>query len=408
MKRFSSFLILVLLIVSIFGCAKTRTCNEPKNKWFDSYQNNKDLFRTHKGEPLSNSILRSVIKAGDKPSKILALSGGGQNGAYGAGFLKGLMERSDSSGLKFNIVTGISTGALMATHAYIGSKDKIKELEEKYTTIEQKDIYRTRSIFELLYESSLYDTTPLRNMINTFIDDKIIISVAKIYEKENRNLYIGTVDLDKGRFITWDMGEIAKEAHNGNQEAFKLYRDVIMASAAPSVFFPPVLLKTTNSKGKTYEGLHVDGAVRKNVFLPRLLKSFIAAVDKAKKKAGAEIKIPDLEEATMNVIVNKKMGIGYECTKECIKDVGLRSIEVLLDEANLSAVFRTYAIACANKIKFQMTSIPNNMEIGDNALKFNPDTMKKLSKRGYIIATSDPNPWDPKPPSGEDLDGLCP
>ena len=111
-----------------------------------------------------------MVKAGPKPSSILVLSGGGQNGAYGAGFLKGLADRPNSQNLKFNIVTGISTGALMATHAFIGSKEKIRELEEKYTTIKKEDIYRARSKIALLYKSSLYDTAPLRNMIEKFID----------------------------------------------------------------------------------------------------------------------------------------------------------------------------------------------------------------------------------------------
>jgi hypothetical protein len=410
-KRLSYYLIATIFILLTIGCCKTRVCTIPddstprEKKRFNPY---KFTYKTHTGVPISKSIRKVVEKAGVRPMNILLLSGGGQNGAYGAGFLNGLADRPKSPDLRFDIVTGISTGALQATHVFLG-KNNFIDLKKEYTNVTQKDIYRHRSIFELLYASSLYDTAPLHSRIEDFISKEHIRKVADAYEKEGRNLFIGTVDLDTGLFIPWDMGIIAKEAGEGSEEAYRLYWDVIKASAAPPPFFPPVLLRRETSKGEIYENLHADGAVKKNVFYTMTTRTFIDAVKTAIKESKMGNRIAGLDQAIMTVIMNGKVGLRYnDCVGECLKDVGSRSLRALLDEANVSAVFRVYALACANKISFRMTRIPDDVEIDDSPLEFNRETMIKLYNLGYKKGSETPIPWEPIPPTGEDLDGLCP
>jgi len=215
------------------------------------------------------------------------------------------------------------------------------------------------------------------------------------------------VNLDTGNFVEWDMGEIAREAYHGNIEAYQLYRDVILASTAVPVVFPPVLLKEKSSTENIYGGLHVDGGVRKNVFCKKFVEAFLAAVGEAKSGSGSVEKISRVTEATLTVIVNGKIGRGCKCVPACLIDIGTRSLSVLMDELNVSAIFRVYALACANKMSFRMTSIPDNVEVDDDSLTFDPETMGRLYNAGYKEATQPQIPWKTIPPTGEDIAELC-
>ena len=190
----------------------------------------------------------------------LALSGGGANGAFGAGFLCGW----SAAGTRpdFRIVTGISTGALIAPIAFAGSEYD-KRLRA-YTTIQTNDILKVRGIYgimPLLIGESYADTEPLVKLISQTVNDEVIKAVAKEYAK-GRRLYIGTTDLDAQRLVIWDMGAIAA---SGKPDAFNLFRKVMLASASIPGAFPPVYFNV-ETDGKKYDEMHVDGGVMTEVF----------------------------------------------------------------------------------------------------------------------------------------------
>jgi patatin-like phospholipase/acyl hydrolase len=191
----------------------------------------------------------------------LAISGGGANGAFGAGFLKGWT----ASGTRpnFRIVTGISTGALIAPLAFLGA-DYDATLEKAYTTTRTKDILDIRWIFGILplfWSESYADSEPLLHLIEQQVDEQALAEIAKEHSK-GRRLYVGTTDLDAQRFVVWDMGAIAS---SGRPDALDLFHKVMLASASIPGAFPPVYFNV-EVDGKQYDEMHVDGGTIVEVF----------------------------------------------------------------------------------------------------------------------------------------------
>ena len=193
----------------------------------------------------------------------LALSGGGSKGAFGAGFLNGWTDSGTRP--EFKIVTGISTGALIAPLAFLGSEYD-DELAQRYTTIRTRDILSVQGllgfgILPVLFGESYASTEPLQNMIADMITAEVLNAIAGEHEK-GRRLYIGTTNLDAQRVMIWDMGVIAG---SGNPDALKLFRKVMLASASIPGAFPPVYFDV-EIDGKKYDEMHVDGGVITGVF----------------------------------------------------------------------------------------------------------------------------------------------
>ena len=155
----------------------------------------------------------------------LVLSGGGSNGAFGAGFLNGWTKTGDRP--TFKLVTGISTGALIAPFAFLGS-DYDPRLEKLFTTVTNKDIYRIRSPFAVFKKDSLARTDPLALRIEEVIDEEILRAIAAEHRR-GRRLFVGTTNLDAQRIVVWNMGAIATSGQPG---AIDLFRQVLLASAS--------------------------------------------------------------------------------------------------------------------------------------------------------------------------------
>jgi len=191
----------------------------------------------------------------------LALSGGGANGAFGAGVLCGWTQTGKRP--QFKVVTGISTGALIAPLAFIGPQCD-DELKQIYTTIKSKDIFNINGllgVLEILWNESYADTKPLSELIEKVLTQDKLETIAAEYAK-GRRLYVGTTYLDAQRFIIWDMGAIAASK---NPKAPALFRKVLLASAAYPGVFSPVCFDV-EAEGGQYDELHVDGGVVTGVF----------------------------------------------------------------------------------------------------------------------------------------------
>jgi hypothetical protein len=208
---------------------------------------------------------------------VLALSGGGAHGAFGAGLLRGWSESGTRPA--FKIVTGISTGALIAPFAFLGSGYDAT-LEDFYTTIATKDIYRERSYLAILFDpSAMVDTTPLQKIVAKQVDDKVLAAVAQAH-RQGRRLFIGTTNMEADRFVIWDMGAIAA---SGKPDALELFRQVMLASAAIPVAFPPVYIPV-EANGQRYEEMHVDGGTAAQVFF----YGFTLDLDAAQRELGIQ------------------------------------------------------------------------------------------------------------------------
>jgi len=312
----------------------------------------------------------------------LALSGGGANGAFGAGFLNGWS--TTGSRPVFKIVTGVSTGALMAPFAFLGPQYD-DALHEFYTTT-TRDIFAIGSIgsilISLLRGDSLVDTGPLATLIARHVDAEFLDQVADAHNR-GRRLYIGTVDLDSQQFVVWNMGLIAA---SGRAEALELFRKVMLASASIPIVFPPVFFEV-EADGRIYDEMHVDGAVAATVFLnvgvfrPSLIR------ERAGLGAGRE---------DIFVIHNGQRSTTSSPTPRSLRGITARVIEASGRAGVVGALFIIYAFAQREQASFHWVTIPEGVEIPGTGA-FDPAKMTELYEVGYRTALAGPV-WSVDPP----------
>jgi predicted acylesterase/phospholipase RssA len=310
----------------------------------------------------------------------LALSGGGPNGAFGAGFLNGWT----TTGRRpvFKIVTGVSTGALMAPFAFLGP-DHDDDLREFYTTTSSRNIFRLLSIIpQLLGGESFADTGPLSALIAEHVTPELLREVAEAH-RNGRRLYIGTADLDSQRFIVWNMGLIAI---SGRPEALDLFRKVMLASSSVPVAFPPVFFDVEAGGGR-YDEMHVDGSVGTRVFYNGGLFSFSAL-------RAAEGRMPGIEE--IFVIHNGQLLPVAEATPRSLRGIATRSFDSAGKAAIIGDLFRIYAVSLRERAGYHWISIPEDAKLGGSEV-FDPQVMGELYDVGYRAALAGPT-WSTQPP----------
>jgi hypothetical protein len=200
------------------------------------------------------ALRRELIASGEAGSApILALSGGGANGAYGAGVLVGWTQTGERP--VFKIVTGVSTGALTAPFAFLGARWD-PQLQAAYANGEAKDIlgWRQLATFAL---PSLYSASALKRLVDRAVSPAMLQEIAVEHGK-GRRLLVATTNLDTQETVIWDMGVIAKQ---GGPQALTLFKDVLVASASIPGVFPPVLIAGRAKDGRIVQEMHVDGGV---------------------------------------------------------------------------------------------------------------------------------------------------
>jgi hypothetical protein len=321
----------------------------------------------------------------------LALSGGGANGAFGAGFLNGWT----STGTRpvFKVVTGVSTGALMAPFAFLGPA-KDDALRDFYTNTSTRDIFvlgtMTGIVRQLLFSDGIADTAPLSALIATHIDDAFLRDIAAAH-LAGRRLYIGTTDLDSQRFLIWNMGLIATSGH---PDAVALFRKVMLASASIPIAFAPVLFEVEASDGRRYDELHVDGGVGANVFYNGNLFSARQLL----REAGRE-------SARQNVFVihNGQLAASPGLTRRTIPSVALRTLEAATHSGMINDLFRIFAVTTFERSGFFWITIPNGVEMRGSEI-FDQVLMRQLYDLGYEAARTGPT-WRTRPPAVLDMDG---
>lgn len=311
----------------------------------------------------NREILR-VNPARGKRNDLLALSGGGADGAYGAGFLKGWTERGDRP--EFALVTGVSTGALMAPFAFLGSEyDPV--LRRFYTETHTSGILNSNIISLLFGGTAAGDSTPLRRRIEKEINAKVIQALAR-ESRRGRTLLIGTTDLDAQRQVIWNIGKIAESGHPG---AAKLIHKILLASASIPGVFPPVNFDVVID-GKRYQELHVDGGVTHGVFAyPSSIR-----VKEIERRLGIS------PRNTMWLIRNNKILAAYDPVKENAASIAGRSLDTLLKYQGRGDLLDIERLARRDGFHFRLTSVPEEFNEPSSEL-FDPVYMKALYEVGY-------------------------
>jgi len=317
----------------------------------------------------------------------LALSGGGPNGAFGAGFLKGW----SASGQRpvFKIVTGVSSGALMAPMAFLGP-DYDDLMKKFYTTTATSDVFSTGSalsqLTQLLGGEAIADSTPLARLIASDMTQEMLARIAAAHG-EGRRLYIGTVDLDAQRFVIWNMGLIAQV---GTPQALALFRQVMLASASVPLAVPPVFFEV-EAGGRRYDEMHVDGAVGARVFYNGGLFRTSIVRERVGRDKGYE---------DVFVIHNGQLSPQAEPTSRTLREIGRRTLRALSLGATSGDLFRIYVMTGMEDAGFHWVTMPDGVEVRGDEL-FDPIKMQQLFDLGYGMARNGPS-WATWPPGLRD------
>ncbi len=342
------------------------------------------------GDELPNNIAERVEKfrqqfgsLGDKnvflePPTYLALSGGGANGAFGAGLLKGWSESGTRP--KIFIVAGVSTGALIAPFAFLGS-DYDEDLELLFTSLSTDDLIASRALIRGFFSDALFDTRGLREVLQQKVDDEMIEEIAREYDR-GRRLLIATTNLEAKRSVIWNIGAIAKV---GTEEANQLIRDVMLASASIPGVFPPVKIKVRVGD-QEYDEIHVDGGVSTQVML------YPAQIDI--KKASKSIGIS--ADQTIYVIRNGYLDARWGEVDLKLSSILLSSLDTLIRTQGIGDLYRIYLGALRDEAKFKLAYIPPEFK-HENKELFDPKYMRALFDFAYERAKNG-YPWASSPP----------
>jgi predicted patatin/cPLA2 family phospholipase len=296
----------------------------------------------------------------------LAISGGGANGAYGAGLLAGWSKTGTRP--QFTMVTGISTGALTAPFAYLGS-DYDDELEEVYTTMDSSSIFHRRKLWSIIGGDSLVDSAPLANVIDKYVTDELIAAIAVEFRR-GRALFVGTTNLDAGRPVIWNIGRIAD---SGDPAAGDLIRSVLRASASIPGVFPPVYIEVAAPDGTIYTEMHVDGGTSAQIFL------YPSGAD-----WGSMLELLDVKGRPQAYLIrNSRILPKYDAVQPRLAAIAGRSVDSLIRSQGIGDAYRIAALTKRDGIDAKITWIPLNAVHESSGEVFDPVYMRALFDFGY-------------------------
>lgn len=304
----------------------------------------------------------------------LAVSGGGDNGAFGAGLLNGWSETGTRP--EFRMVTGVSTGALIAPFAFLGPKyDPV--LREVYTTLTPDQIFRARGLSAALFNDAMADTSPLADVIAKYADEKMFAEIAREYN-EGRLLLIGTTDLDAQRPVIWNIGALAA---SGKPEALKLFHQILRASAAIPGLFQPVMIDV-ELDGKKFQEMHVDGGTMAQLFLyPPTLE------------AGRLLK----RKRVAYIIRNARLDPDYSKAERRTISIAGRAINTMLAASGHNDILRTYFISLRDGVDYNLAYIGADFTLEKKG-EFEQAYMQALFQYGYEQAKAG-REWHKQPPA---------
>jgi hypothetical protein len=297
----------------------------------------------------------------------LSLSGGGADGAFGAGALVGLSEAGTRP--VFSAVSGVSTGALIAPFAFLGSGYD-RTLTELYTSGIAASLINRAGPLSILATSGAFANNRLRGLINVYMDDALLGAIAGESAK-GRVLHVLTTSLDTQRASVWNLCRIAEL---GTPETFDLFRRVLTASASIPVLYPPVLIPV-EADGKPFEEMHVDGSVTFPIHT--LPEAFLFR--------GRNLPGPPL---ALYVLINNKLRHDFKVIPVEARSIAARSASTLIKMQTRSTIFETFNFARRNSFLFNLSHI-NDTFPTEGADEFSTDYMRTLFAHGYARARSD-------------------
>jgi predicted acylesterase/phospholipase RssA len=328
------------------------------------------------------TALKAKYRAAGQPEAgvsldVLALSGGAEDGAFGAGLLTGWSDHGTRP--QFQVVTGISAGALIAPFAYLGP-DYDQKLREAFTD-KRAQSFATPQVFAFLFGAlSFLDVEPLRAAIRRYVSPELVQAVAREH-RTGRRLLIGTTNLDAGRLVIWNMGRIA---NSESPRRIELFRKVILASASIPGAYPPVRI-AVKADGRYYTELHVDGGVAQSVF---------AYPFQLRVEVAQDLRFP--VDRRLYVIQNNCIDPPYRPVEGGIGAIAESAFSTLIRHQSGGDLFRIFAASQRDQIAFRLATLPDDFDMKPDG-RFDPAYMTHLFERAHTMAEAG-YPWRETPP----------
>jgi len=335
-------------------------------------------LRQYADEPAS-AFLKTNAKFRAGPVSYLALSGGGADGAYGAGVLNGWTAAGTRP--KFSAVSGVSTGALIAPFAFLGPAYDAT-LRDLYTGGIAESLLNTPNIVHAVFGSGLFGNTHLRELVARYVGQDMLVAIAAEHAR-GRDLLIVTTNLDTQRTVIWDMGRIAAI---GSPQALNLFRDILAASASIPVLFPPMLIDA-EANGHRFQEMHVDGGVTAPVLT--LPEAFL--LRNGGLAAGLRMNI--------YVLVNDKVERDFRLVPNSTIDIAARASASVTKTQIRSVLYETYDFARRNDFGFNLTYVDKDFP-SPGSFGFGTSYMRSLYRYGYDKAKTG-DFWAKAPPSDD-------
>jgi len=384
----TTLLFSVIVLALLVGCARQERNPLPaelmSSARIPGMENIRDFsgsFSSKLQEDIELSIQQESTTAfiakpsGPKVYKSLALSSGGPHGAFGAGFLVGWT--ANGSRPDFKLITGISTGAIIAPFAFLGPEYD-PGLEDLFTSTSTSTLVRFKGLKTLVSPESIGDSSPMLNRMRKIVDEKFLAQIAKEHNRGKR-LLIGTTNLDAGQLVVWNMGKIA---NSGHPKALELFHHVILASASIPGIFPPVLF-SVEADGKLYDEMHVDGGVKAQFFLTEALTDLTRLSDKA---------FDAVTNATKEIYIirNGKLSADPKPVERDIFEILKSTTDNMTITAVRDSLYRIYMFSGKTGADFNYIGVPEDYQFVKTKEYADEAEMIRLFNQGYTMAVDGP------------------
>ena len=384
----------LILIVAMFvtGCAATLPRNALPERLVDQAEpSGMDGVRIWGDAPAAEVraiVERKLQQSGDASpisranaqpvSNMLAISGGAEDGAFGAGLLIGWT--ASGTRPEFDLVTGVSAGALIAPFAFLGPRYD-PQLKAMFTRYGRDDILTVNLLEGIFGGPALADSAPLARLIAHYVDERFLREIAR-ERRKGRILLIGTTNLDAQRSVLWDMGRIAMSGH---PQALPLFRKILLASASVPGLFPPVRIQV-RADDQDYDEMHVDGGVTRQVFLAPTALAF-KDLDRA---VGRHV------TRRLYILRNGKITPEWQPVDNKVYSTAGRSISTLIKNQSIGDLYRIHSMTARDGIDFNLATIPPAFNV-KSAEPFDLRYMRALYSVGFDLGRAGYR-WTKAPP----------
>ena len=384
MTRAARLFMIAACALAIAGCASVARTPYTQQEQAEAVIPGIPGARLWADNPAIATGRRSVVsRVPVKQPTVLALSGGGADGAFGAGLLTGWSARGTRP--QFTFVTGASAGALIAPFAFLGPAHD-DTLRSVFASGEMANLLQSEGLGGL-FGAGLFKTAPLRELIARHVDAGLLAAIAQEY-RAGRRLYVVTTNLDAQRTAIWDMGKIAASGEPG---ALDLFRNVLTASASIPGVFSPVLIDV-EAQGRHFAEMHVDGGVTTNVLI----------LPEAVLVSGTPVFPPDARPKVY-IVMNGKLSPDFEVVKASTLPIVTRSFETSVRANTRNTLLASYQFAKGRNWEFNLTSVDPDYP-KPNSIGFDQAYMQQLFDYGHqrgrsgIIWQSTPSEFTAPPP----------